>query len=91
MVLDNKITKKIHKAVELKLAGKNGEAINVFERILETRPYLPTVLKPLSELYVATMQYHNAVEMYERMIAVEDEEDLDGYFYVNYANIKNSL
>ena len=86
MVLDNKITKKIHKAVELKLAGKNVEAINVFERILEARPYLPTVLKPLSELYVATMQYHKAAEMYERMIAVEDEEDLDGYFYVNYAN-----
>lgn len=86
MVLDSKIAKKLHKAIELKLDGENDQSVIIFEKLLESRPYLPSVLKPLSELYVAQMQYQKAVEMYERILAVEDEEDLDGFFYVNYAN-----
>ena len=86
MVLDNKLVKKLHKATELKLSGENDKAIVVLERLLQERPYLPAVLSPLAELYMAKMLHSKAADMYERISQVEDEEDLDAFFYVNYAN-----
>ena len=86
MVLDNKLVKKLHKATELRLDGENDKAIGILELLLRERPYLPAILKPLAELYMAKVLHAKAAVMYERIAMVEDEDDLDAFFYINYAN-----
>ena len=86
MVLDKKLVKKLHRAIEFKLIGENDRALIILERLLCERPYLPAILNPLAELYMSKMLHAKAAEMYERLSMVEDEDDLDAFFYVNYAN-----
>ena len=88
MLNESQLQKKMQKAISLKLDGFTDQAVKQFEFILKERPYYLTALLEVGDLYLQTMQYQKAKEVFEKSLQILDEEDDKqqyAYTCINYA------
>ena len=84
MIKDTKLLKKFQKAVNYELNNKTEEAIAIYESILEKHSYDIEVLRSLAGLYMGKLDYRKAVDLFERILLVIDD-DVDGMVEANLA------
>ena len=91
MLNESNLQKKIQKAISFKLDGLIEQALKQFEFILKDRPYYLTVLLEVGELYLQSMQFQKAKEVYEKALQILDEEDDTLRYAYTCANLAAAL
>ena len=91
MLNESQLQKKMQKAISLKLDGFTDQAVKQFEFILKERPYYLTALLEVGDLYLQTMQYQKAKEVFEKSLQILDEEDDKQQYAYTCVNLAGAL